>query len=261
MTKVIDMTGQRYGQLTVIKRGENDKHNKAQWWCQCDCGSPLKLINGAALRRGLVVSCGCIKLKKLKEYNESKVVDETGNTYGYLTVLHRAENTTSKDGRAQWVCRCKCGNEIITTGKMLRDGSKLSCGCMKKSKGEFKIESLLEENKIIYAEQYTVYIKQNLYKTTQKRPYYFDFAILNEQKQLLYLIEFDGKQHFTYNKNSDFWNTEEDFKKTQLRDNLKNQWCKDNNIPLIRIPYWHLENLCIEDLKLENNKFVINNCK
>ena len=261
MTKVIDMTGQRYGQLTVIKRGENDKHNKAQWWCQCDCGSPLKLINGAALRRGLVVSCGCNKLKKLKEYNESKVVDETGNTYGYLTVLHRAENTTSKDGRAQWVCRCKCGNEIITTGKMLRDGSKLSCGCMKKSKGEFKIESLLEENKIIYAEQYTVYIEQNLYKTIQKRPYYFDFAILNEQKQLLYLIEFDGKQHFIYNKNSEFWNTEEDFKKTQLRDNLKNQWCKDNNIPLIRIPYWHLENLCIEDLKLENNKFVINNCK
>lgn len=257
MTKVIDMTGQRYGQLTVIKRGENDKHSKAQWWCQCDCGSPLKLINGAALRRGLVVSCGCNKLKKLKEYNNTNLVDETGNIYGYLTVLRRAENVPSKDGRAQWVCKCKCGNEIITTGKLLRSGSKLSCGCMKKSKGELRVEQLLEENHIPYAEQYTQYIEQNFYKVIEKHPYYFDFAILNDKKELLYLIEFDGEQHFIYNKNSNFWDNEEKFKLTQLRDNLKNQWCKNNNIPLIRIPYWHLSNLCIEDLKLETSNFII----
>ena len=37
---------------------------------------------------------------------------------------------------------------------------------------------------------------------------------------------------------------------------IKNQWCKDNNIPLIRIPYTHLNNLCIEDLILETSKFI-----
>ena len=53
------------------------------------------------------------------------------------------------------------------------------------------------------------------------------------------------------------WNNKENFLKTQERDALKNQWCKDNNIPLIRIPYTHLQNLCLEDLQLETSKFII----
>ena len=65
MTKVIDMTGQRFGSLIVLERGENSKNGGARWWCQCDCGSPKKLIDGAALRRGLVISCGCYREKKL----------------------------------------------------------------------------------------------------------------------------------------------------------------------------------------------------
>jgi hypothetical protein len=38
---------------------------------------------------------------------------------------------------------------------------------------------------------------------------------------------------------------------------FKNQWCKENNIPLIRIPYTHFEDICLEDLLLES-KFRIN---
>lgn len=260
MSKVIDMTGQRFGKLVVLRRGENDKHNKAQWWCQCDCGSPEKLISGAALRRGLVVSCGCNKREKLKKYNNTKVVDETGNVYGYLTVLHRVEDVEPKDGRAQWLCRCKCGNEIITTGKLLRDGKKLSCGCLKKSKGEFKVEQLLESMQIIYSEQYTIYIDQKEYETIQRHPYYFDFAVFDSENKnnLLFLIEYDGRQHYTYRKNSDsFLDSKECHEKTKIRDNIKNQWCKDNGIPLIRIPYWHYNDLCIEDLQLKTTNFLI----
>lgn len=53
--------------------------------------------------------------------------NELGNTYGYLTVIARAENT--KEGRAQWLCRCKCGNEVVVLGKHLRSGNTKSCGC------------------------------------------------------------------------------------------------------------------------------------
>ena len=35
MSKVIDMTGQTFGKLTVLNRVENDKYGKAQWLCQC----------------------------------------------------------------------------------------------------------------------------------------------------------------------------------------------------------------------------------
>lgn len=58
------------------------------------------------------------------------VKNEIGNTYNYLTVIERAEN--SKDGRAMWKCRCKCGNETIVSGKHLRSGNTKSCGCLHK---------------------------------------------------------------------------------------------------------------------------------
>ena len=58
--------------------------------------------------------------------------DETGNTYGYLTVIERAPN--NKDGRAMWRCKCKCGNEVTVMGKHLRSGNTKSCGCYQKER-------------------------------------------------------------------------------------------------------------------------------
>lgn len=55
--------------------------------------------------------------------------NEVGNTYGYLTVIERAENT--KEGRAQWLCQCKCGNTTVVLGKHLRSGNTKSCGCLR----------------------------------------------------------------------------------------------------------------------------------
>lgn len=58
--------------------------------------------------------------------------NEIGNIYGYLTVVARAEN--DKDNRAQWLCKCKCGNEVIVRGKSLRNGNTKSCGCYQKER-------------------------------------------------------------------------------------------------------------------------------
>ena len=76
MSAFKDLTGKKFGMLTVIKRGENNKHNKPRYWCKCDCGNPeLVLKNGNDLSTGSVISCGCFihnkpkkeKIKK-KEY-------------------------------------------------------------------------------------------------------------------------------------------------------------------------------------------------
>lgn len=56
--------------------------------------------------------------------------DETDNIYEYLTVLRRVENT--REGRAKWLCQCKCGKTCIVLGKHLRSGNTKSCGCLKK---------------------------------------------------------------------------------------------------------------------------------
>lgn len=79
----------------------------------------------------------------------------------------------------------------------------------------------------------------------------FDFYV-NEK----YIIEYDGETHYQYNLHG--WHNEEQLKAQQERDIIKNQWCKDNNIPLIRIPYTHLKDLKLEDLLLETSQFIIN---
>ncbi len=58
MSAFIDLTAQRFGMLTVLRRAANNKHKKACWTCKCDCGS-IKDIIGSKLRNGEARSCGC----------------------------------------------------------------------------------------------------------------------------------------------------------------------------------------------------------
>ena len=60
----------------------------------------------------------------------------------------------------------------------------------------------------------------------------FDFAIFDSYDNLLSLIEYDGEQHF---KSMEYFGGEESFKKTIKRDEIKDKYCKKNNIPLLRI--------------------------
>jgi len=255
MSKVIDLTGQRFGRLIVIKRDGSDKFGKAMWLCQCDCGNQ-KTINGSSLRRGLTVSCGCKKAEEMQKYNESKVVDEVGNRYGKLVVLNRNMDFKHPDGRALWNCQCDCGNVCVVSGKLLRNRHVSSCGCGVKSIGEQKIEELLKQTNINFCQQYSVKIQQNQYTVKQQHPYYFDFAIFNDNK-LSYCIEYDGELHYNYKNSENFWSNKEQYEKTIMRDAIKNQWCKDNNIPLIRIPYTQLKDLTLADLQLETSQYIV----
>ena len=58
-SQVLDMTGRRFGFLTVLRREGNYRNTtQAAWMCHCDCGVE-KVMGGDNLRRGLVKSCGC----------------------------------------------------------------------------------------------------------------------------------------------------------------------------------------------------------
>lgn len=60
MRRLIDLTGQRFGRLTVIERSNIKKDRTAAVWkCQCDCGN-TKIIAGRSLRSGNTASCGCL---------------------------------------------------------------------------------------------------------------------------------------------------------------------------------------------------------
>ena len=246
-----DIVGQRFGRLVVLERDfeEEKKHpfTNTYWKCQCDCGNIVTVVK-SSLTTGATKSCGCLQkeiaAKSLAKTSANNFIDETGHQYGKLTVLYRAKPHPTMQG-VQWHCKCECGNECDVMGSALRAGNTNSCGCLNISKGEFFIEQLLSANNIIFVKEFP--LKQN------NKTYRFDFAIF-KGSNLIYLIEFDGAQHF-YALN--LFGGEKQLLQTKTNDTIKNQWCKDNNIPLIRIPYTHLKNLCIDDLLLETSQFII----
>ena len=58
MSKLKDLSNQRFGKLKVIEHYGSNKNGRALWLCQCDCGN-VKVILGNKLTQGLVNSCGC----------------------------------------------------------------------------------------------------------------------------------------------------------------------------------------------------------
>ena len=176
---------------------------------------------------------------KVNETIKTSEIDITGKTFGKWTVMYKTEKRNA-GGIIYWHCKCECGQEKDVLGTSLRSGKSLSCGLHSNiSKGNVKIADILDKANI----QYTVEQKFSTCKDQKELP--FDFFVNNE-----YLIEYDGQQHF--NKDSFF-----DYKYTHQHDEIKNKWCKENNIPLIRIPYFQYEKLSIEDLLLEKSQFII----
>lgn len=89
---IMDLTGQKFGLLSVVDRAENDKFGKTQWLCCCDCGS-RKVIAGASLKRGLTNSCGCIRKQVMKKRQTKHGFSKKERLYGiWLGIKSRCLN-------------------------------------------------------------------------------------------------------------------------------------------------------------------------
>lgn len=112
MSKLVDVTGMKFGRLTVISRGENDAAGQARWNCQCECGNTT-LVRGFQLRSGQIKSCGCLSVEKfldrVKTHGLSK--DENGKPTRlyklYQGMKHRCYNPNDKEYK-------RYGNQGIT---------------------------------------------------------------------------------------------------------------------------------------------------
>lgn len=65
----LDLTGQRYGRLTVIEEEKRNTGEKTKWICHCDCGKNTN-VSTDNLRAGRVVSCGCSKKEKATKHGQ-----------------------------------------------------------------------------------------------------------------------------------------------------------------------------------------------
>ena len=219
----------------IISRDPNEPR---KWIVECTCEAHTQKSMRIDEIKNSLGCCYCTTAT-------NKLIDLVGKKFGHWTVLSKGE---IRGSHIFWLCECDCENHTTKEidGYALRSGKSTSCGCQHFSRGEEKIKELLKENNIPFE-------TQKMFKTCQtslNNYAKFDFYVNNQ-----YIIEFDGEQHF---KLVDIgWNDSEKLARTQERDIIKNQWCKENNIPLIRIPYTHLPDLCIEDLLLETSKFIV----
>lgn len=246
MPSKIDLTGKKFGRWTVLKQG-NKKGRRLYWLCKCECGT-IKEVSGESLRSGKSKSCGCLRNEKTIQRNKQGIKDLTGQIFGHLTVLKYAGY--SHRGHAVWTCQCDCGNIKDIVGMDLTRGDITSCGCQRyKSIGELKIKEILINNNIKFQTEYSF----NDLKSQNNIPYRFDFAILDQNKNVIRLIQYDGEQHFLEKANNFF--KKDTLQHRQKVDNIKNQYCLRHKIPLVRIPYWEKDNISLDYLL--SNKFLI----
>lgn len=232
-----NLTNKRFGRWTVLYRVK-DEGNSSCWKCRCDCGTK-RVVRKQHLKSGRSQSCGCLHKEIVTNCH---LLDIVGQRFGNLIAIRP---TNEKLGTSViWECQCDCGNTCYVSVSHLKQGNNKSCGCLI-SKGEEQVRTLLNENNIYFTTQQTFENCRLASGGLAK----FDFYVNNH-----YLIEYDGIQHFEA---INFFGGDNQLLIQQERDAYKNQWCKDNNIPLIRIPYTKLDTLCIEDLMLETTQFRI----
>lgn len=92
MSKLIDLTGRRYGYLTVVKRADNTDKGQSTWQCLCDCGN-VKVISGVLLREGNAKSCGCMR-RNLKP-NLRHGMSHTRLYYAWNNIKKRCYNEST----------------------------------------------------------------------------------------------------------------------------------------------------------------------
>lgn len=133
---------------------------------------------------------------------------------------------------------CKIHGEFVVNPSNHISNKRGCPYCYKASEGELLIAKLLIQNKINF--EYEKWF-DDLRNPETNRPYRFDFYINDKN----ILIEFDGIHHFMP---VGIWGGDENFEKVKKVDYLKNEYCVENNIKLIRInKYKEIENILKEN--------------
>lgn len=217
-----DITGQKFGRWTVLERAPNDGIY-VRWKCRCECGTIRDVLSNSLLA-GTSLSCGCYKADVAHELH---FIDLTGQQFGFLTVIKRigTRKNTTGGGSPVWLCRCECGNEKIALTTWLRNGTLKSCGCLATSWGESYISKLLGDLDIDYKREHRFANCRDAYMLP------FDFYIPSKNV----CIEYDGQQHYEV---IEHFGGEEAFTQRVKHDEIKNKYCEENNIKMLRVPYY-----------------------
>ena len=91
MSKVIDLTGQVFGRLTVISRVESSSRGEARWLCECACGN-RSTVTTSRLRSRSTKSCGCLKAESGVATNTTHGMSNTKEYHAWESIKNRVFN-------------------------------------------------------------------------------------------------------------------------------------------------------------------------
>ena len=212
--------------------------------CCGTCGNIFTTaLSGYKDKKYICPKCISDDIKQRSKLSQDSVKNEI-NSINNNILLNKEEylNITSVN------LKIKCGhcnNIFITSLASYRRGKIMCDSCSsKESKHERIIREFLEENNISFEQQ------KRFDDCRDNQPLPFDFYLPNFNT----IIEYDGEGHYLEKfYSSRFDNPIGALKHTQYHDEIKNNYCKENNINLLRIPYWegaNIKEIIKEKLKL-----------
>ena len=226
--------GQTFNFLTILDIDYSVKPSIAI--CECQCGNIVR-VSKADVISGHTQSCGCYHKKQTSKHNYK---DVTGYISDYGVKILRP--AYKKRGVWYWYCECPiCHKEFVSLPAKVKSNHTTSCGCRRQSKNEEDIDKYLKLLKVNYKKQ--VRFPECKYHYTLP----FDFGVCDNQGNLLFLLEYDGEQHY---RSVECFGGDKNFELTKIRDKIKDKYCQDNNIKLIRVKY---------DKTFKEIKTIINN--
>ena len=210
--KMYDLVGDEYTKVDDIYEGALVKFGVRHETCGFEY-----MVTWGDFKKGR----RCPKCSKKHQYTDSEMTEIISDmTNGEYTKLSEYKNAHSKFK----IKHNTCGQEYEVKWTSFQGGRR--CPKCKFSRGEKAVNDYLTNQNVSFTTQV------RFDDCRSKYPLPFDFGIIDSEKKVIALIEYDGKQHF---EPVEIWGGEEALKQVQLRDSIKNDYCRTNNIPLLRI--------------------------
>lgn len=164
----------------------------------------------------------CAGLYEDTQTYKEKIKKLYGNEYSLISEYNKASEMVT-------IRHNKCNYEWNTNATNFIQG-KSHCPKCQESKGERTVAEILDRYHVKYIQQYV------FNDCKYKRVLPFDFYLPDYNL----CIEYDGKQHYVKN---EFFNDHDPFDERQIKDHIKNEYCKQHHINMLRIPYNHTKPL------------------
>lgn len=203
----------------------------------CICGNIFhtNLANFRCNSKNQCNECG-------EKIRQSKTTEETRFSYDYVKQFIE-ENSDCKlisdvymNVEDKLELQCDCGEYFKVSFKNFKHRYQRKCRSCTKSRLELVVRDYLKNIGINFKSEY----RDDDCK--DKNPLPFDFVILDNNSNTTYLIECDGQQHYKPIRfgGISIGRSELNFLLTKKHDSIKDNYCIEHNIHLIRIPYWDI---------------------